>query len=80
MDWTAVLTKPILQVGIVMIKCPTTGHAISTGIEADRDGFSRGPVFFAGLIGRIDDRLLMHVEAERHPRQSPGPSPMRRSI
>jgi hypothetical protein len=33
--------------GLVMIKCPITGHAISTGIEADRDGFRRMPVFFA---------------------------------
>jgi hypothetical protein len=33
-------------VGTVMIKCPNTGHPISTGIEADRDRFLRMPVFF----------------------------------
>jgi hypothetical protein len=30
-----------------MIRCPATGHAISTGIEADREQFVRSPVFFA---------------------------------
>jgi len=33
--------------GIVMIKCPGSGRAIATGMEADREGFSRSPVFFA---------------------------------
>jgi len=33
--------------GMVMIKCPTSGRAIATGMEADRAGFSRSPVFFA---------------------------------
>jgi hypothetical protein len=33
--------------GMVMIKCPTSGRAIATGMEADREGFSRTPVFFA---------------------------------
>jgi hypothetical protein len=33
--------------GTVMIRCPNTGHAISTGIEADRERFVRSPVFFA---------------------------------
>jgi hypothetical protein len=32
--------------GIVMIKCPESGRAIATGMEADRDRFSRSPVFF----------------------------------
>ena len=33
--------------GIIMIKCPASGRAIATGMEADREGFSRSPVFFA---------------------------------
>ena len=33
--------------GIVMIKCPKSGRAIATGMEADRERFSRSPVFFA---------------------------------
>jgi hypothetical protein len=33
--------------GVVMIKCPASGRAIATGMEADREGFSRSPVFFA---------------------------------
>ena len=33
--------------GMVMIKCPASGRAIATGMEADREGFSRSPVFFA---------------------------------
>jgi hypothetical protein len=36
--------------GMVMVKCPQTGHAISTGIKTDRESFgaarcfSRAPV------------------------------------
>lgn len=33
--------------GIVMIKCPRTGHEIATGITMDRSDFARAPVFFA---------------------------------
>jgi hypothetical protein len=33
--------------GAVMIKCPATGRAITTGMEADRERFRRSPVFFA---------------------------------
>jgi len=33
--------------GAVMIKCPQTGRAISTGMAADRDSFRATPVFFA---------------------------------
>ncbi len=33
--------------GMVMIKCPQTGHAIATGIKTDRDSFLRSAVFFA---------------------------------
>jgi len=35
------------DMGMVMIKCPTSGRAIATGMEADRAGFGRSPVFFA---------------------------------
>ena len=33
--------------GILMIKCPTTGREIPTGIEADRISFPSTPVFFS---------------------------------
>ena len=33
--------------GVVMIKCPSTGHAIPTGMKADRKSFRSSPVFFA---------------------------------
>lgn len=33
--------------GTVMIRCPNTGHEISTGMEADATSFSATPVFFA---------------------------------
>ncbi len=33
--------------GAVMIRCPQTGHAISTGHEADPARFREMPVFFA---------------------------------
>ena len=32
--------------GMVMVKCPQTGHAIPTGIKTDRESFRRSPVFF----------------------------------
>jgi hypothetical protein len=35
------------SMGVVMIKCPDTGHDIPTGIMADRRSFSATPVFFA---------------------------------
>jgi hypothetical protein len=34
-------------VGVVLIRCPQTGHVIPTGIEADRQSFARAPVFFS---------------------------------
>src|SRR5258708_17634304 len=33
--------------GVVMVKCPDTGHDISTGIVADGASFNATPVFFA---------------------------------
>ena len=33
--------------GTIMVKCPDTGHDISTGIVADRASFNATPVFFA---------------------------------
>jgi len=35
------------DMGMVMIKCPQTGHAIATGIETDRESFGRSTVFFS---------------------------------
>lgn len=36
-----------MGMGMIMIKCPQTGHAISTGLKADRDSFLCSAVFFA---------------------------------
>ena len=36
--------------GSVMIKCPETGRAISTGMVADRKTFRSMPVFFARVL------------------------------
>lgn len=33
--------------GMVMVKCPKTGHAIPTGIKTDRESFARSAVFFS---------------------------------
>ena len=35
------------DMGMVMVKCPQTGHAIPTGIKTDRESFARSAVFFA---------------------------------
>jgi hypothetical protein len=35
------------DMGMVMVKCPETGHAIPTGIKTDRDSFGRRAVFFS---------------------------------
>jgi hypothetical protein len=36
--------------GVVMVKCPRTGHAISTGMQADRSNFQCLPVFFSRVF------------------------------
>jgi hypothetical protein len=33
--------------GMVMIRCPATGHNIPTGLEAEQSDFSTKAVFFA---------------------------------
>jgi hypothetical protein len=33
--------------GMLMINCPETGRALSTGLEAERASFNRAPVFFS---------------------------------
>lgn len=33
--------------GMVMVKCPQTGHAIPTGIKTDSESFGRRAVFFS---------------------------------
>lgn len=35
---------------IVMVKCPESGQAISTGIVTDRASFASTPVFFAHVF------------------------------
>src|SRR6266536_4663463 len=35
------------DMGMVMVKCPQTGHAIPTGIQTDRESFRRSAVFFS---------------------------------
>ena len=32
--------------GMIMVKCPQTGHVIPTGIKSDRETFLRSVVFF----------------------------------
>jgi len=39
--------------GIVMIKCPKTGRAMSTGIQADRESFNTTPVFYSTTFCRF---------------------------
>jgi hypothetical protein len=39
--------------GIVMIRCPTTGREVSTGIKIDRPTFECSPVFFAQTFCRF---------------------------
>jgi hypothetical protein len=39
--------NPETPVGLVVIRCPQTGRAIPTGIEADRRAFAQAPVFFS---------------------------------
>lgn len=39
--------------GVVMIKCPETGDAISTGIETDRERFRCSAVFFSRTYCRV---------------------------
>lgn len=41
--------------GIIMIRCPRTGHEIPTGIEMTRSDFQRAPVFFARVRCPICD-------------------------
>ena len=36
--------------GIVMINCPETRRAISTGIQVDRETFHATPVFFSRTL------------------------------
>ena len=36
-----------MEMGMVMVKCPQTGHAIPTGIKTDRESFGRRAVFFS---------------------------------
>jgi len=35
------------NMGMVMVKCPQTGHAIPTGITTDSESFGRRAVFFS---------------------------------
>ena len=39
--------------GVVMVKCPETGHDIPTGIVTDRKRFDATPVFFARVYCAI---------------------------
>lgn len=42
-----------IKMGMLMIKCPETGHAISTGIETDGERFRCSAVFFSRTYCRI---------------------------
>jgi len=39
--------------GVVMVKCPETGHEIPTGIVTDRKRFEATPVFFSRVYCAI---------------------------
>ena len=39
--------------GIVMIRCPATGHELSTGMKVERPDFECSPVFFAQTYCRF---------------------------
>ena len=41
------------SMGVVMVKCPETGHDIPTGIVTDRKSFGASPVFFARVYCAI---------------------------
>jgi hypothetical protein len=55
---------------MIMVKCPQTGHAIPTGIEADRESFGRSTVFFSRTpcpICRIDHAWFAREAWVREP-------------
>ena len=62
--------------GVVMIKCPETGRAISTGMKADQERFRCSPVFFARTFCAICEsshewfatEAWVHEPAERRHR------------
>ena len=47
---TAAVKRGDIVVGTVMIRCPKTGRAISTGIRADVATFHATPVFFSQVL------------------------------
>jgi hypothetical protein len=70
--------------GSIMINCPATGRAISTGMRADRSTFSRTPVFIARAfcpLCRADHEWFakdawvqeVQVEALAEPQMRPEP-------
>jgi hypothetical protein len=53
-NWPVLFYKPQQRqiaregnMGMVMVKCPQTGHAIPTGIKTDSASFGRRAVFFS---------------------------------
>jgi len=69
--------------GVVMIKCPETGRAIPTGMEADRERFLSSPVFFARTFCSICEashewfarEAWVHESAEERLTATPTPQP-----
>jgi hypothetical protein len=49
----ALTTNRENSMGVVMVKCPETGHDIPTGIVTDRKSFDATPVFFARVYCAI---------------------------
>ena len=43
--------------GLVMIRCPVTGHEISTGLEASELSFNHSPVFSAAHSVRFAEGI-----------------------
>jgi hypothetical protein len=69
--------------GVVMIKCPETGHAIPTSMKADRERFQSSPVFFARTFCSICKashewfarEAWVHESAEERLTATPTPQP-----
>ncbi len=44
--------------GVVMIRCPVTGYAVSTGLQASELSFNRSPVFSAAPFVRSAEETI----------------------
>lgn len=59
--------------GIVMVRCPATGRAISTGIQIDRSSFNSTPVFYSQTfcpLCQVEHQWFATEAWVQEPRQS----------